>query len=78
MTEADILPCPFCGSDPDVIECGVVRYIKCSECGTEQDGDILISHMVARWNRRAGVQPLPRHEFDEADIPYGEGHHGRD
>lgn len=52
MTE-NLLPCPFCGSEELRIS-GVMGsyYVKCQECGCEQNMADGFDKAIAAWNRR--------------------------
>jgi len=39
MPNYDILPCPFCGSDPDIIDDRTIWVIQCCHCSATISGD---------------------------------------
>ncbi len=60
MYHQEILECPFCGLEPQVMvtklagcEDGKEFWIKCDECGIEQSGLYSYAEALRRWNRRA-------------------------
>jgi hypothetical protein len=56
----DLLPCPFCGGEARLIECGDA-YVECSNCGSEGSWNSLgrADLAIAAWNRRApGWHPI--------------------
>lgn len=59
MNEAELKPCPFCGSkDVTVYELYPSSYARCRVCGAE--GSLRDSHdeAVAAWNRRTSAKEL--------------------
>lgn len=63
-----LLPCPFCGGEAEIKECGNVvigwkeTEIRCKRCNTAQvhkwlrykfDYDFIIKKTIEAWNRRA-------------------------
>lgn len=58
MNEAELKPCPFCGSaDAEMQQCQAEHYVQCLEC--EGATALFGSRREARelWNRRAALTP---------------------
>lgn len=55
-----LLPCPFCGSEPELHTNGKLYWVECHPCGLipyieRPSADIV----VAQWNRRAQLAVPP-------------------
>lgn len=69
-----MLPCPFCGHDPEMFQIGHNRVkIKCNNCLVEkeqkvlrQTADWLKEQMTTWWNTRSPPEVTPTKE----SIPY--------
>lgn len=59
MTNAPLKPCPFCGSDAELV-CGSPGcwFVLCKNCGAASD-DGNKNFIVDRWNTRAETPPAP-------------------
>lgn len=54
-----LLPCPFCGGDPDMIREGTRRQsciIECTDCGARLETGEEGTHCGYRWNTRIDVR----------------------
>ena len=78
MEEAELLPCPFCGGEPEKLWIGNdftkkrSVNIKCTKCFTEQrTSTIRFDHAqcdkwaIEKWNERAGAKYHRDHSQDE-------------
>lgn len=52
-TAPEPLPCPCCGSVPELHSMGLLWYVQCPECGLRTLADDLRTS-IGVWNRRAG------------------------
>ena len=66
-TDAELLPCPFCGAAPKIEGLGAVRWIKCPDDSACGSGGMAIgipaddlARGIASWNRRAPAAPVPQ------------------
>ena len=50
----ELLPCPFCGGDPEYAGFGDNTYMRCAVCGCMTE-DFSEARAVATWNRRADL-----------------------
>ena len=54
MSEIELKPCPFCGSDD--VTCNRfedVYYVECFSCSAKVESYNVLEDAVARWNARA-------------------------
>jgi ribosomal protein L37AE/L43A len=61
MTTHELLPCPFCGTPPQVR--AYAKFVRCPECASRGGGAYFIGETIeeacANWNRRVPVEPTP-------------------
>lgn len=73
---ADLLPCPFCGSDDIIIADNVEVfgqssdqvYARCNKCGTNGPSAYTDPNALAKWNKRASGALVPV-SADECLVP---------
>ena len=58
MSATNLLPCPFCGDEPEYARDGEYHIVRCPECGAEMADE---KKRFARdaWNRRPAPNPAP-------------------
>lgn len=64
-TDADLLPCPFCGGKAEAKKPDPsyeFTLIKCQECDAQTDERIDFADAAEAWNRRAPAAPVPQSE----------------
>lgn len=50
-----LLPCPFCGGEPEIVRPGTSRYstiIACTNCGCRHESRDENERVGVSWNRR--------------------------
>lgn len=83
-TEAELIPCPFCGSKHVIME----RYkadglrIICKNCAVKREQrtmrkslDWLRAGMISDWNRRAPAAPVPQRRLTLDEVEQAVGYH---
>ena len=56
--EFNLLPCPFCGGKPHIMDMGFPHWIYCESCGAKVHGGLFediegVIASVRAWNTRA-------------------------
>lgn len=62
-TDADLLPCPFCGGEAEAKKTDMsydFTLIKCQECDAQSDECIDLEDAAEAWNRRAPSVLVPQ------------------
>lgn len=60
----NLLPCPFCGSEPKIVNFGDIAFVRCSGCrcrsgAVQASVDYTAKEVAAKeWNQR--VNELPK------------------
>ncbi len=69
MTE--LLPCPFCGAEPQQIADGCLHWVHCPSCLADGPCDEDSSIAVGGWNTRflAGAKNLSSDSFASIEAP---------
>ena len=62
--EFNLLPCPFCGGKPHIMDMGFPHWIYCESCGAKvhggETGIIGVFASVRLWNARANSETMIR------------------
>ena len=72
QTEAELLPCPFCGGKAEAKKPDMsyeFTLIKCQECDAQTDEGVDFDDAAEAWNRRAPAAPQTAPISDE--LPQG-------
>ena len=59
MKDKNLEPCPFCGSEAEIVELKTWEgsfYVHCPNCGIEQGYRYPYEEAVEQWNMREGVR----------------------
>lgn len=83
-TEAELMPCPFCGSEHVIMEqykADGLRII-CKKCAVKREQrtmrkslDWLRAGMISDWNRRAPAAPVPQRRLTLDEVEQAVGYH---
>lgn len=64
-----LLPCPFCGSEPEIVDFGAIAFVRCSGCrcrgrAVQASVDYTAKEVAAKeWNQR--VNELPKAHWEK-------------
>ena len=61
-----LLPCPFCGRDPELAESAGLWTVRCRDCGVETWGHESKAFARRVWNRRHVPIKNPRRNVKTA------------
>lgn len=64
MSEEKLMPCPFCGGEPEFRSCGHEPFVKCGSCGCRTDWHDNQQGAADAWNTRPAREEVSGEEVE--------------